>query len=352
MKFGIFDYIDQRGEPLHKLYDDRMVLIRAAEAAGFTGYHVTEHHVTPLSTTPSPMVFLAAAARETRRIRLGALLFLLPLYHPLRLLEEICMLDHLSNGRLDIGVGRGIAPPEFAAMSADFSRTQPDYQDALDVLMQGFTRDRIDHRSERYTFTDVPVVMKPLQRPYPPLWYGLRGDHGPVVAARYGMNGVTLGPDDRCAAELAAFAKQWAAHADERQRVPSPVQSPMRGVMRTMFIADSDAEAERIARPAYAHWYDSLGWLWTRRGETLPISIPKDFDLARQTGTLVVGSPQTVGRIFEAQAERIGHNYLVLMLAFGSLTHAQEMHSLELFQSEVMPRLAGLNNHGGAMAAA
>src|SRR5215510_1308487 len=98
MKFGIFDYIDARGETLHKTYEDRLALLQAAEAAGFHGYHLTEHHATPLSMTPSPSVFLAAAARETRRIRLGTLLYLLPLYHPLRLLEELCMLDHLSDG--------------------------------------------------------------------------------------------------------------------------------------------------------------------------------------------------------------------------------------------------------------
>jgi hypothetical protein len=92
--------------------------------------------------------------------------------------------------------------------------------------------------------------------------------------------------------------------------------------------------------------------LWARRGQTLPISIPQDFELAKKTGTLVVGGPQTVARVFETQARCIGHNYLVLMLAFGSLTHAQEMRSLELFRSEVMPRLAGLNNQTGAMAAA
>jgi alkanesulfonate monooxygenase SsuD/methylene tetrahydromethanopterin reductase-like flavin-dependent oxidoreductase (luciferase family) len=352
MKFGIFDYIDQRGEPLNKLYNDRMQFLRAAEQAGFYGYHVTEHHVTPLSTTPSPTVYLAAAARETTRIRLGALLFLLPLYHPLRLLEELCMLDHLSNGRLDIGVGRGIAPPEFEAMNADFARSQQDYEHTLNVLYQGFTQDHLDYACERFQFNDVPVVMRPLQNPYPPMWYGLRGDHGPVFAATHGMNGVTLGPDERCAAELAAFAKHWANQPEDRKRFNSPVKSPMRGVMRTMFIADSDAEAERIARPAYARWYDSLGWLWTRRGQKLPISIPQDFEMARKTGTLVVGGPQTVARIFEAQASVIGHNYLVLMMAFGSLTHAQEMHSLELFRTEVMPRLAGLNNDAGAMAAA
>jgi alkanesulfonate monooxygenase SsuD/methylene tetrahydromethanopterin reductase-like flavin-dependent oxidoreductase (luciferase family) len=352
MKFGIFDYIDQRGEPLHQMYDERMALLRAAEDAGFYGYHLTEHHVTPLSSTPSPSVFLAAAARETKRIRLGALLYLLPLYHPIRLLEEICMLDHLSGGRLDFGVGRGVAPPEFEAFDVDMARSQADYEHALAVLLQGFTRDRISYKSDRYEFRDVPVPIRPLQRPYPPLWYGLRGESGPLFAARYGMNGVTLGPDAMCAATLRVFRTQWAAHADERKRHNSPVQTPMAGVMRTMFIADSDAEANAIARPAYARWYDSLGWLWRMRGLQLPISIPEDFEQAKQTGALVVGSPDTVARVFEAQAPAIGHNYLVLMLAFGSLTHAQEMHSLDLFRREVMPRLAGLNEEPAAMAAA
>jgi alkanesulfonate monooxygenase SsuD/methylene tetrahydromethanopterin reductase-like flavin-dependent oxidoreductase (luciferase family) len=352
MKFGIFDYIDQRDEPLHKMYDDRIALLQAAEDAGFYGYHLTEHHVTPLSTTPSPSVFLAAAARETKRIRLGALLYLLPLYHPLRLLEEICMLDHLSGGRVDFGVGRGIAPPEFDAFDVDIGRSQQDYEHALAVLLQGFTRDRIDYRCDRYHFKDVPVAMRPLQRPYPPLWYGLRGDTGPIFAARYGMNGVTLGPDDMCAATLAAFRRHWAGCAEERRKHNSPVETPIAGVMRTMFIADSDAEANRIARPAYARWYDSLGWLWRMRGLKLPISIPEDFDLAKRNGAVVVGSPDTVARVFERQAQQIRQDYLVLMLAFGTLTHDQEMRSLDLFRREVMPRLAGLNAEAAGMVAA
>lgn len=354
MKFGIFDYIDLRDEPLQKIYDDRMLLLRAAEEAGFTGYHLTEHHATPLSMTPSPTVFLAAAARETRRIRLGSLLHLLPFYHPLRLLEELCMLDHLSGGRLDIGVGRGVAPPEFEAYNVDVATSQDDYEHALALLRQGLTRDRIDYRYGRYDFRDVPVVIPPLQKPHPPFWYGLRSsDHGPSFAARQGMNGVTLGPDDRCAATLAAFRRHWVACAEERKQFNSPVQTPFAGVMRTMFIADTDAEADAIARPAYARWYDSLGWLWARRGIALPISIPQDFDKAKDAGTLVVGGPETVAHVLEAQARTIGHNYLVLMLAYGSLTHAQEMHSLDLFRREVMPRLAGLNEvEPSAMAAA
>src|SRR5262245_57374003 len=205
MKFGIFDYIDARGETLQQTYEDRLALLQAAEAAGFHGYHLTEHHATPLSMTPSPSVFLAAAARETRRIRLGTLLYLLPLYHPLRLLEELCMLDHLSGGRLDIGVGRGISPMEFDAYDVDFEQAGADYEHVLNVLYQGFTQERIDYRCDRFTFKDVPVVIRPLQRPHPPLWYGLRGDHGPVFAAQHGMHGVTLGPDAKVANMLATF---------------------------------------------------------------------------------------------------------------------------------------------------
>jgi alkanesulfonate monooxygenase SsuD/methylene tetrahydromethanopterin reductase-like flavin-dependent oxidoreductase (luciferase family) len=353
MKFGIFDYIEADQRPLQQTYEERLALVKAAEAAGFYGYHLSEHHATPLSMTPSPSVFLAAAARETTRIRLGTLLFLLPLYHPLRLLEELCMLDHLSGGRLDVGVGKGISPHEFDAYGEDFSQSDEAFEHAFNVIYQGFTRDRIDYSGPRYSFKDVPVVMRPLQRPHPPFWYGLRGDHGPVFAARHGMHGVTLGPDDRVAKMIATFRGHWAAHAEERRRrFKSPVQSPMVGAMRAMVVADSDAEAERIARPAYKVWFDNLAWLWQERGTFPPIAIAADYDQSKAAGTLVVGSPERVAATFAGQAERCGHNYLVLLLAFGSLSHAQQMRSLELFRAQVMPRLAGLNNEASPLPAA
>src|SRR5258708_32538188 len=107
--------------------------------------------------TPSPSGFRAAAARETLSIRLGTLLYLLPLYHPLRLLEELCMLDHLSGGRLDIGVGRGISPMEFDAYGADFEQAGADHEHVLNLLYQGLTQERLDYRLDRLTFQDRPV---------------------------------------------------------------------------------------------------------------------------------------------------------------------------------------------------
>ena len=105
--FGIFDHVDRGDEPLAALFAHRLQLAEAADAAGFRTYHVAEHHATRLGMAPSPGIFLAALAQRTRRLRFGPLVYLLPLYAPLRLIEEVCMLDQLSGGRFELGVGRG-----------------------------------------------------------------------------------------------------------------------------------------------------------------------------------------------------------------------------------------------------
>jgi len=112
MEFGVFDHLDRTGQALPDFYEDRLKIAAAYDAAGFYAYHIAEHHSTPLGMAPSPNIFLAAVAQRTRRIRLGPLVYLLPLYSPLRLIGEICMLDHLSHGRIEIGIGRGASPHE------------------------------------------------------------------------------------------------------------------------------------------------------------------------------------------------------------------------------------------------
>src|SRR3979490_1959665 len=112
MELGVFDHLDRYDIPLNEYYEARLKLIELYDAAGFYAYHLAEHHATPLGMAPSPSVFLAAVAQRTRRLRFGPMVYALPLYHPLRLIEEICMLDQMSGGRLDIGFGRGASPIE------------------------------------------------------------------------------------------------------------------------------------------------------------------------------------------------------------------------------------------------
>ncbi len=341
MKFGIFDHLDRRDEPLAKFYDDRLKIACAVEKAGFYSYHVAEHHATPLGMAPSPNLFLAAMARETRTLRFGPMVYLLPLYHPVRLIEEVCMIDNLSNGRLDMGVGRGISPYEVGSYGVKASDTRAMFEEGLEVLLKGLTQDRLSHDGTWYHVPDMPLELHPVQKPVPQLWYGGGDERGAELAARYGMYFVTLGPTERVSNVLAAYRDGWAAHEGGPERKWSVAAEPLAGVGRHVLVAELDAAAEKIARPAYEYWFDSVTALWRAHGAS-PITgmmIP-GYDEARRLGVMVAGSARTVKAELLAQAELIPFNYLVCQVTFGCLTHAQEMRSLDLFTSDVMPALA------------
>src|SRR5690606_2087517 len=114
MECGVFDHVDRSDAPLHVFFAQRLKLTEAHDQLGFYGYHAAEPHFTPPGMQASPSIFLASVAQRTRRLRFGAMVYTLPLHHPLRLAEEICMLDQLSKGRLQVGIGRGISPIEAA----------------------------------------------------------------------------------------------------------------------------------------------------------------------------------------------------------------------------------------------
>src|ERR1700693_225379 len=146
MEFGIFDHLDRYDIPLHEFYEARLKLIEAYDRAGFYSYHLAEHHATPLGMAPSPSVFLAAIAERTRRLRFGPMVYALPLYHPLRMIEEICMLDQMSGGRLDIGFGRGSSPAELSYYGEDPAEAPEGYADALQVIRARLTQRRLTDR--------------------------------------------------------------------------------------------------------------------------------------------------------------------------------------------------------------
>src|SRR5829696_7859431 len=136
LEFGIFDHVDRHDQPLSDFYEDRFKLIEAYDRAGIYGYHCAEHHSTPLGMAPSPSVYLAAIGQRTKRLRFGPLVYTLALYHPLRLADEISMLDQLSGGRFQLGVGRGVSPIEIEYFGFDPAKAQAMYVEAYRVLLQ------------------------------------------------------------------------------------------------------------------------------------------------------------------------------------------------------------------------
>ena len=143
---------------------------------------------------PVPGVYLGAVARATTRIRLGPLVYLLPLYSPLRLIEEICVLDHLSHGRLEVGVGRGVSPFELKYHKVEHDQSRDIFIDAFACVRAGLVTDTLTHAGSHFSYSDVPMALRPLQQPHPPFWYGSSNTTGAAWAGERGLHFVTLGP--------------------------------------------------------------------------------------------------------------------------------------------------------------
>ena len=340
IKFGIFDHLERREVSLEQLYEERLRLLEAADAAGIYCYHLAEHHCTPLGCAPSPGVFLAAVAARTRRIHLGPLVYLLPLYNPLRLVEEICMLDQMSGGRFEIGVGRGISPFELGYFNVNFLEARELFEESLKIIVAGLRERKMWHKGPHHHFAGAPIEIHPKQQPNPPFWYGTSNPEGLAFAARHGMNIVAGGPNAVVNGVAQAYRQLREKFRDGNENLNPQVTAPIVGAVRHFFVADTDREAEEIARPAYKIYYNNIVKLWRDHG-SIPAMFTDDLDRARDADAAIVGSPATVRERIARYFEQTSCNYLVLSFAWGSLSYEQSRKSLDLFAAKVMPEFVG-----------
>jgi alkanesulfonate monooxygenase SsuD/methylene tetrahydromethanopterin reductase-like flavin-dependent oxidoreductase (luciferase family) len=333
MEFGIFDHVDANGSPLQDFYDDRFKIVEAYDRAGFYCYHVAEHHSTPLGLAASPAVYLAAVAQRTKSLRFGPLVYTLPLYHPLRLTEEICMLDQLSNGRMQVGIGRGISPLETKAFGVDPAERLARYEDTRQVMMQGLTQKAVNFSGRFFSFDNVPMELEPLQKPHPPIWIGAASTDSAARAARNGHNFVSLSTSAETRELTQSYRSAWTeANGD--------AGLPKLGLGRFIVVGETDAAAMTLARRAYHKWHDSFHHLWRKHG-TSPThgERAREFDEIMDGGRGVAGTPATCIRTLRAQLAESGANYLVGQFVFGDMTLAEALGSIDLFVGEVMPAL-------------
>jgi alkanesulfonate monooxygenase SsuD/methylene tetrahydromethanopterin reductase-like flavin-dependent oxidoreductase (luciferase family) len=342
MKIGIFDHLDRKEGSLTAFYENRLKLIEAADRLGIDSYHLAEHHWNPVGMAPLPGIFLGAAAKRTTRIRLGPLAYALAFHNPLILAEEICMLDHLTGGRFDLGVGRGISPWELSMLGVTPSESREVFHEAMDVMLQYFTSDTVTYRGTRWRFYDVPVEIKPLQLPFPPIWYGSStGATRDYIAALGAAMNAGWAPNARVRQAADAYRAAWERNKDAPYRAGRPA-APTIGSVRMIVIAETDAEAEALAKPAYERWYQSLEKLAHNFGFAA-LFVPGDYEVARRRiGSIIAGAPATVRAELTRHVEEGGVTYPLMQLAFGTLTHDQEMRTLKLFASEILPHLAKL----------
>ena len=323
MRYGIFDQIEATGEPLHALYRDRLEFARLADEAGFWCFHKSEHHMIPLDALPQIGLFFAAAAQQTERIRFGSLVYLLPFHHPIRLAEEVSTLDHMLEGRFELGVGRGISLPEHELWGLDATRMQENYDESLAVLLAALTTDTLTFHGEQYHFDDLPIIVRPYQQPHPPLWY----PGNVATAARHDMSTLIGGPPPVVAGRVAQY----------RELQPAGGIGTC-GAIATVYVAPTDDEARARVRSAWPVFSDRLTPLF-RKWDLPPPNDPTlggDVDLALQVNALVAGSPATVAAHLERLRDEAGIDYFVGKFTFGDITHREVMRSVSLFAEHVM----------------
>lgn len=329
-----------------RTYAEALDEIELADRLGFHGVWLTEHHLMPgYSHSSKPELVLAALARRTSRLRLGLGVIPLPYHHPVHVAERIATLDLLCDGRLEVGIGRGFSPQEFATFGADMGASRELVDESLAVIRAAAAGDAIPFAGSRGSFPgDARIVPRPLQRPHPPLWAAAVSPDTYGWAAREGL-GVLAGPFKpwfMVASDLARYRNAW-RHAE-----------PMRiGMTVGMLCLEDGARAKRLAAPAFRWFYGELlkvvapvlerlvpGYEGLREiGRYRRLARfgarPRLLDLA---GLTVVGTPaECLAKI--ARYRQAGVTHLLCAVGAGVLPTGVVRESLACIAEQVVPAL-------------
>ena len=324
MKFGLFGgALTGKGGSGDSLGYQRFIdYMCAADELGFHSIFVVEHHFTGIGQVSATLTLLANLAARTKRIRLGTGVTVLPWHNPVLLAEQIATLDLLSGGRADIGVGKGYRPKEFEGFDIPIEEAEQRYEENLDLLVASLTsQERFSHKSKHWSFNDIIVEPRPLQRPHPPIWVGAAS---PSSIARTAERGFNLLLDQwstasEIAGRVALYRESRLAHG--RGFVADQV-----GVTRSVKILDSDEE-RTAAIQARAKFLIEAG----AGGAKKPDSPDAAWRTA-ESSAVIGSSDQVIERIKELQAG--GVEYLLLSDA------ATSPSALRRFAEEVMPEFA------------
>lgn len=334
MQFGIFDWVENAGRPPAEIYEHKLALAAAADRAGMHGFFVAEHQGTPLSIDGSPTALLSAIFQRTRRLRAGALTFCLPWYHPYRFYSEVCMLDQMSYGRLELGVGRGVSPIEsriFNLHSIDESRER--YRATLDAFFEA-----CNSPTMKVNGVEAELHVKPYQQPYPPLWFPSSNRESIDFTARHGYHTAFIGKHADCKPLFERYRELWEKHRNDPGRHNAHVAAPFLARTQHLVIADTDAAAEKLGLKAYETWASHIHHLTRKAGRPdVHKTTPYDADSAQP---LIAGAPRTALQKLEEMLRATGANYLLCVFSFGDLAPDDAMRSIELFTREVMPALS------------
>ncbi|HXW85584.1 MAG TPA: LLM class flavin-dependent oxidoreductase [Candidatus Binataceae bacterium] len=330
MKAGVLQFFSwpERRVAIETVYDRALQRIEIMDSSGYDAVWLAEHHFHSFSVCPSVHMMAVQVAGRTRRLRIGTAVSLAAFYHPLRLAEEVALLDILSGGRVNWGAGRGFDRTEFRAFGVTVEESARRFQETVDIVLQAWTNERLSYAGQYYQFEDVEVLPKPRQQPHPPVWLAASSPEAIVRAAARGFT-IMMDPHasfDDIANKRELYRRELERHgfSIDRREIP---------MARFIALARTEREAEEVARRG-TKWLVSA-YAFTPENTQRPAGEPsaKPFDPAERymKGVVIYGTPESVVDKLARLREEMFLDYLLC----APLSH----QSFLLFTDKVLPRL-------------
>jgi alkanesulfonate monooxygenase SsuD/methylene tetrahydromethanopterin reductase-like flavin-dependent oxidoreductase (luciferase family) len=318
-------------------YADMLQCLTVAEDFGYASCFQVSHHAQPDGLCPSPLVACAGAAAVTERMRIGTAVLLVPLYAPLKLAEDVAVLDNLSGGRFVFGVAPGYVAKEFAAHGIPRQQRVGRFEEALDLMVRAWSEEWFEFDGRYYQVPRTQVTPKPTQRPHPPIWYGVSAPASLRRAAR--RHAVQIMSPRHGLEELVAHFQPYEEAAKEIGWT-----IPERPIIRSVFVAPTTAEAEAIAAPALNYLFRELYGAAAAAGERVlraadgsPITDKAQVGFENFKDRYIIGDPDVAVAQLTRLQEAVQPTEIVCWMHLPGLRGAEVMRSVELFARAVMP---------------
>ena len=342
MKFGLFlEWPNPTLRNWKELFDEGLEQIQYSEDMGFDFCLVAEHHFSNYGNSPAPLLQALHIGQHTKRLRIGTGVLVLPVWQPLRLAEEVAVLDNLLDGRFICGIGRGYQPHEMGGFGVNLPESRQRFNETLDVLVKAWTQDESFDYDGEYVKIPRPVTVwpKPLQKPHPPFWLAGTSVESMQLAAEKDMMPITAG-----LLGMKAMRSHVASLYHAYQGQGKSTSGIEVGLQCVTHVADTDQQARD--QISYARWQNRAGRALNRmevtNGRISPVPFQGELDDDEFLDRVFFGSPDTVIQKFK-DAARQGITHISNWMMFGGIEHEKLMRSIKLMGEEVIPALVDVH---------
>jgi alkanesulfonate monooxygenase SsuD/methylene tetrahydromethanopterin reductase-like flavin-dependent oxidoreductase (luciferase family) len=352
VRLAIWSTTTPRENSTHaEMFRRQLAEVELAERIGIDQIWFFEHYLQPTAPVPSPNLLIAAAAQGTRHIRFASMVNILPFRHPLLVAEEAAMLDNLTDGRLDMGLGRGLGPPEFEAFGVDQQQSREMFLESFEIIRRVWADENFVHHGKYWAVRKEAPLSPPLvQRPHPPFLVSAQSEETLRWAAEHDIPFAQID-------SLVEQASRDQALYREVQTAHGHAPLPRLYLMREIYVGDSDARARAEARPwMLQHWE-----LWNRYTQfTRGGKLPDSYDFWRRQAPMLhamtleeilandmvlLGGPETVADAILRLASRLDLMGLAMIFKLGAMPYDMVERSMALFGAEVIPKIRRLLDH-------